>query len=224
MIKKILTGMAVFAVILTGCTDKPEESSQLPESSAETEIPEITEPETEMPTERQREIEAIENFEYEIIDGKATITKYTGSSINVEIPAEIGNAPVTQIGFYAFEAQYGIESVTLPETVELICEYAFMDCGFMRSINIPESVKGIERSAFAACTSLESLVIPENTEFIQMEAFTACESMTSLTINNPDLQYDDWGLEDLPNLTVYAPENSAVYGWAAEKNLNIQPV
>lgn len=223
MIKKILTGMAVFSVILTGCTDKPSDSSQTSEAS-ESEILEVTESAIEIPTERKREIEATENFEYEILDGKATITKYTGTSTDVEVPAEIEGAPVTRIGFYAFEAKFGIESIVLPETVELICENAFMDCASMKSINIPEAVTGIERGAFVSCTSLESLVIPQNTEFILMEAFTGCESMTSLTINNPDLEYDDWGLEELPNLTIYAPENSAVYNWATEKNLNIQPV
>lgn len=226
MIKKILTGTAVISVVLTGCGDKLN-NSQLSEhsESSESETMEISaEIAEEIPTERIREIESTENFEYEILDGKATVTKYTGTSVNVEVPDEIEGVPVTKIGFYSFEAKYGIESVTLPETVELICEGAFMDCASMKIINIPESVTGIERSAFAACTSLESLVIPQNTNFIQMEAFTACDSMTSLTINNPDLEYEDWGLEELPNLTIYASENSAVYKWAAERDLNIQPV
>ena len=223
MIKRILTVIAIFSVILTGCKDEPLESNQSSEPS-ESETLELTESAIEIPTERKREIEATENFEYEIVDGKATITKYTGTSINVEVPAEIEDAPVTRIGFYAFEAKYGIESVVLPETVELICENAFMDCASMKTINIPETVKGIERGAFVSCTSLESLVIPQNTEYILMEAFTACESMTSLTINNSDLEYDNWGLEELPNLTIYAPENSAVYNWATEKNFNIQPI
>mgnify|MGYP001047780975 FL=1 len=226
MIKKILTGTAVISVVLTGCGNKPN-NSQLsePSESSESETMEISSEITEeIPTERIREIESIENFEYEILDGKATVTKYTGTSVNVEIPDKIDGMPVTKIGFYSFEAKYGIESVTLPETVEFICEGAFMDCASMKTINIPEAVTGIERSAFAACTSLESLVIPQNTNFIQMEAFTACDSMTSLTINNPDLEYEDWGLEELPNLTIYASENSVVYKWAAEKDFNIQPV
>lgn len=226
MIKKILIGTAVISVILTGCGDKPNISQPSePSESSDSETIETSDETTEeIPTERIREIESTENFEYEILDDKATVTKYTGTSANVEIPAEIEGAPVTKIGFYSFEAKYGIESVILPETVELICEGAFMDCASMKTINIPEAVTGIERSAFAACTGLESLVIPQNTEFIQMEAFTACESMTSLTINNPDLEYENWGLEELPNLTIYASENSAVYKWAAEKNFNIQPV
>ena len=40
--------------------------------------------------------------------------------------------------------------------------------------------------------------------------------MTSLTIMNPDLAYESWGLEDLPNLVVYAPEGSSAAAWASD--------
>lgn len=211
-------------MILSGCGEKPTDESQLPESDNSTEIsvPEETEEETtERPTERVREIETAENFEYEVLDGEVTITKYTGTDIDVIIPDTIEGAPVTKVGFLSFEAKWNVETITLPETITLICEGAFMDCSSLRSINIPETVTGIERSAFAACTSLESLTIPEATEFIEMEAFTACESLTSLTVLNSALEYQDWGLEALPALTLYAPADSAVCKWAEENGINV---
>ena len=170
----------------------------------------------EKPTEVERDIVASDNFEYEIKDGNATVTKYIGTDTDVVVPDELGGAPVTEIGYYAFEAKYDITSVRLPETVTLICEGAFMDCHSMAEINIPEAVTGIERGAFVACTSLTELNIPANVTFIQEEAFTACEGLQTLVINNPDLTYESWGLEDLPNLQVIAPEGSAMAQWLAE--------
>lgn len=212
--KKIIPFLFASLFLLSACGDKKDDI----QSSEPSETQEVTQ---EIPTDRIRDIETIEDFEYEIIDNAATITKYTGNSTAVEVPAEIEGVPVTKIGFYAFEAQYDVESIKLPETIELICQGAFMDCASMKSINLPESLTAIERGAFVSCTSLESLVIPSAVESIAMESFTACESMTSLTINNPNLEYTDWGLEELPNLTIYADENSAIYKWASEKGIAV---
>lgn len=159
---------------------------------------------------------ATDDFDYEIADGHATISKYKGSSADVVVPAEIGGAPVTEIGFYSFEAKYNIKSVQLPDTITRICEGAFMDCSSLSSINLPDGLQEIERGAFVACTSIPELTIPASVTRIQEEAFTACEGMTTLTILSPDLVYESWGLEDLPQLWIYAPDGSAVEAWASE--------
>lgn len=228
--KKTIPIIFVVAMLLAGCGDSTSSESSIPEPTENTEVTEVTEAvevtetPTEKPTDRVRDIEEMADFEYEILDGGVTITKYTGSSTDVIIPAEIEGTPVTKIGFLSFEAKFDIQSITLPETTEVICEGAFMDCSSLVSINIPESVTSIERSAFAACTSLETLVIPSSVQSIEMEAFTACEAMTSLEIHNPELQYDSWGLETLPNITVYADENSDLYGFMVENNINVLPL
>lgn len=168
----------------------------------------------EVPTDRVHDIRSEDVFEYEIIDGGAVITGYTGSSPEVEVPAEIGGAPVSEIGSYAFEADYNITNVTLPDTITLIGEGAFMDCSSLSCINIPETVGGIDRGAFVACTSLTEMTLPASVQYVREEAFTACESMTSLTVENPELAYESWGLEELPELKIYAPEGSAAAAWA----------
>ena len=177
-----------------------------------------------IPTDRIRDIESAADFEYEVIGDHAVITRYTGSGGVVEVPGEIDGKPVGEIGYYAFEAKYGVTAVILPETVNTIGEGAFMDCSGLESINLPEAVTGIERGAFVSCTSLRELTVPAGVQFIHEEAFTACEGLTSLTIKNPELKYENWGLEELPELTVIAPEGSAVLKWAAEKGLSVSPM
>lgn len=206
--------MAFSSCNKVGNTVSSPDTSAADGSSASSEPTTEDEEDYEAPTERIKDIQTADDFKYEIIDGSAIITQYTGNSKNVEAPDEIEGNPVTKIGTYAFEAKYNITSVKLPETVTLIGEGAFMDCSDLESINIPEAVTGIDRGAFVSCTSLTSIVIPAAVAYIREEAFTACEAMTSLTINNPDLAYENWGLEELPELVIYAESGSAVAGWA----------
>lgn len=215
----LLSLMLAVLTAFAGCGEKavPEE----PSSQAETTAP--AETEYEKTTYHVRNIEKMTDFEYELLDKGAVITKYTGSSKDVVIPDEIEGVDAVEISFYAFEAKYDVRSVVIPETVTLIGEGAFMDCSSLETVNIPEAVTGIDRGAFVACTSLKEITIPENVTYVREEAFTACESLISLTINNPSLAYENWGLEELPDLTVYAPEGSEVMQWAGERGLKTSP-
>lgn len=208
------------AVLFTGCGGKSGSSSESVPESSESSVQE----EEEIPTDRVRDIESTADFEYEMIGDHAVITRYTGSGGAVEVPGAIEDKPVAEIGYYAFEAKYAVTSVSLPDSVKTIAEGAFMDCSGLESIDLPESVNGIGRGAFVSCTSLKELTIPAAVEYIHEEAFTACEGMTALTIKNPDLKYENWGLEELPDLTVIAPEGSAVSEWAAEKGIKVSPM
>jgi hypothetical protein len=169
----------------------------------------------EIPTDRVPEIQAADSFEFDVIDGGAVITGYTGDSSDVEIPSEIDGTPVVKIGSHSFEANYNITSVVIPESVTVIGESAFMDCGSLESVDLPETLTEIQRAAFSACTSLTEITIPESVTLIYEEAFTACEALTSFTIENPDIVYYNWGLDTIPDITVYAPEGSSAAEWAA---------
>ena len=218
MKKTLLTLLLASAVVLTaGCSKAEDEVSSQP-SEVPTETEEVvTEPDSYEPlaTVRERNIEEAGDFDYEIYEGRTIITKYNGKASNVEIPAEVEGVPVCEIGFYCFEANYQLESVTLPESVDIIGEGAFMDCGSLSQINIPANLKEVQRGAFVGCVSIPEMTLPATVTRVQEEAFTACEGMTSLTIMNPDLAYESWGLEDLPNLIVYAPEGSSSAAWAS---------
>ena len=53
-----------------------------------------------------------------------------------------------------------ITSITIPDSVTEIGEYAFYDCKYAKTINIPKSVKTIGEYAFYKCKSLEQISIP----------------------------------------------------------------
>ncbi len=213
---------------MASCGDKVSNTASAPE---ETSVPEtaadeaVSEPTEEISTEsdtwvplvtvRERDIVSTDElYDYEIYEGGAIITKYKGNDSVVEVPAEIGGAPVTEIGFYAFEAKYDLEEVYLPDTVTTIGEFAFSDCAALNVISIPPQLREIQRGAFAACTSLREITLPATVERVMEEAFTGCASLTAIYVQNPELAYEAWGIEELP-LIVYADEGTPVAEWAS---------
>ena len=88
---------------------------------------------------------------------------------------------VTNIGNYAFNGCTSLTSVTITDSVTNIGNYAFNGCTSLTSVTIPNSVTSIGDSAFSNCTSLTSVTIPDTVTSIG-NAFYNCTSLTSVTI------------------------------------------
>lgn len=84
-----------------------------------------------------------------------TLVKYTGTDKNVVIPAKVKDVDVKAIGEYVF-ANKGIESVTIPDSVEQIGTGAFAVNKF-KTVSIPASVKNIGALAFAYNLNLSAI-------------------------------------------------------------------
>ncbi len=223
--KKIAASLSLILAVLTltACGgSKTGQASSEPVGDDQAETEEVNnEPASweELGTARERHIVSTdEQFDYEIYDGGAIITSYKGNDTEVVIPDTMGGAPVTDIGFYAFEGKSQVLTLTMPETVTKICECAFCGCSSLYSINIPQGLQEIQRGAFVDCTALTDMTLPASVTKVQEEAFTGCNALASLIIENPDLAYENWGLEELPALTVTAPEGSAAAVWAEKIN------
>lgn len=91
-------------------------------------------------------------YTYAIIDGKATITGYSGDDKILLIPSEINGASIVAIGESAF-AGASVEQVIIPSTVEHIGWFAFGGCSRLKGISIPPCTTKIEYGAFDGCAA-----------------------------------------------------------------------
>jgi hypothetical protein len=100
--------------------------------------------------------------------GGVTITGYRGGERDVEIPPDIGGAPVTGIGNRAFYNR-GITSVKMPSCVETIGVQAFANNSIITLV-LPDGIRIIGISAFSS-NNMESVSIPDSVTVISYNAF-----------------------------------------------------
>lgn len=101
------------------------------------------------------------DYEYVLIDGVATITKYNGSDPTVMIPANLDVYKVVTIGIGAFNGNTTVQKIVIPMTVATIesgdqtFTYTFGGCTSLTEVLIPTSVKTIGTYAFSDTTGVK---------------------------------------------------------------------
>ena len=101
---------------------------------------------------------------------------YCTNLISISIPNS-----VTTIDEFALGLCTNLTSVTMSNNVTSIGSDAFLSCESLTNITIPDSVTTIGMAAFAGCTGLTSINIPNSVTSIGNNAFDGC-SFTSITI------------------------------------------
>lgn len=98
-----------------------------------------------------------EGLEYTVSNGEVTITDYTGTATELEIPSEIVGCPVTVIGDTAFQNCESLISILIPDGVTDIGSRSFENCVNLANITIPVSVCNFDYFVFNGCVSLENV-------------------------------------------------------------------
>jgi len=107
-----------------------------------------------------------------------TLLDYTGTDTDIVIPDGI-----RRIGD-AFREK-NITSVTMPDSVSIICNVAFEGCAKLRQVKFSEKLRGIGCGAFRGCSDLTEITFPERLSVINAMAFSDCTGLTAVTIPKP---------------------------------------
>ena len=110
-------------------------------------------------------------------------------------------------------------SVTIPDNVTSIGEWAFFYCEKLTGITIPNSVMNIGWDAFSYCTSLTEITIPNSMTSIGMQAFYGCTNLTKITIPESVTSIESFAFEDCNNVTIYGYTGSYAETYAEENDI-----
>lgn len=159
------------------------------------------------------------NYDY-LGDGTIVITGRSDESItSINIPSEIDGVAVTSIGDRAFSITTAIPnykkitSITIPDSIISIGDYAFNWCSSLTSITIPDSVTKIGTYAFSHCDHLASITLPDRITTIVQGMFNSCDSLTDITIPNniSNIYYSAFdSCSNLNSITIMNP-NCKIY-------------
>ncbi|MDR3304157.1 MAG: leucine-rich repeat domain-containing protein [Treponema sp.] len=114
--------------------------------------------------------------------GVITLVRYTGTAVDVVIPATIDNILVDKIGKSAFAGRTDVRSVAIPNSVRSIKKEAFRGCTGLSAITMPAGLETIEEGVFIGCTGLKSITLPTGLTSIKSEAFYGCTALTSVSL------------------------------------------
>ena len=78
----------------------------------------------------------------------------------------------------------GCKTTTIPNTINVIGNYAFSDCVGLTDVTIPNSVSTIGRQAFTDCTSLTSVTVGKGVTSIGNLAFVGCKNLAEVHISD----------------------------------------
>ncbi len=140
-----------------------------------------------------------------------TLVKYRGTDESVSIPNT-----VEVIGRSAFEGNEYVESLVIPNSVEKIEPYAFWDCNSLETIVFGRGLTEIGDFAFAGSKGLKSISIPSDVKSIGIQAFADCVNMTDITIPSSVMEIHETAFDGCFKLEIHAEEGSYAYEYAQD--------
>ena len=137
---------------------------------------------------------------YAVSGNTAYVTTSPNASGDIVISNTYEGYPVTSIGDDAL-AGSGLTSVTIPDSVTSIGDYAFYDCISLTSVTIPNNATSIGEATFDGCSGLTSVTIGNGVTSIEFDAFQDCTRLTNVTIGSSVTTIENGAFDGCTNLT-----------------------
>lgn len=117
---------------------------------------------------------------------------------------------VKRIGQYAFYECDNLRTIVLPESLIDLDEYVFYGCDNLKEIKFlePSGISAIGKNTFYYCTGLQSVIIPEGVTSIDEFAFYGCTSLVSIILPESLQTIGESAFNACNNLSsIYIPQN-----------------
>ncbi len=159
-------------------------------------------------------------FVYTVMeDGSITIDGYTGDTAKLAIPDEIDGHTVKYIGKEAFANDSALKKVIIPDSVEVVHDYAFSTCVNLKTVEFSRNLKEIGLGAFFGCTSLKNAELPDTLEKIDGSAFENCKLLKNLKIPKNCTEIGTDAFLGCENLILDCSENTLAQEVANKYNI-----
>ena len=101
-------------------------------------------------------------------------------------------------------------SITLPDGINTIGDYAFDRCSKLANIVFSSSLTSIGDAAFYACSSLTNIIFPSSLVSIGFSAFFNCDALINITLKRNETPLTTLGINSInkAGLTIYFPQGS----------------
>lgn len=122
------------------------------------------------------------------------------------------NDGILGIGSSAF-SNSGLTTVTLPNSLTYLGDYAFSDCKDLSSISIGTGITEIPYNCFSGCNALTSVDLPEHVTSIGGGAYSYCDGLVSITLPSSIIEVGASAFASCSNLEeVVIPDNVTSLG------------
>ena len=131
---------------------------------------------------------------------------FEGSNISsITIPDS-----VVSIGNWAFGGCSKLTSVVIPDSVTAIGNEVFRGCNNLSSVKLSNNIKSISDGLFLDCSNLSEIMIPAGISGIGANAFQNCSSLVSITISDGITNIGNSAFENCNSLTSIAIPSSVI--------------
>ena len=145
------------------------------------------------------------------IDADAFYSSSSPKLTSVTIPNT-----VTSIGDFAFSSCGNLTSVTISGSVISLGQGVFQNCFSLKSVTICDGVTSIGEYMFYGCSQLTDIVIPNSVTTIQDHAFQKCSSLSTITIPHTVTHIGDNVFSECSKLTnINIPNDVVTIGGSA---------
>lgn len=130
---------------------------------------------------------------YMVGDGTSTPGNGVGdfSGKKLVIPDTYNGRHVTKINKFAFNNNFNIETLILPDTIESINDRCFQHCSNLKEVNMSSGIIG--GLSFYGCKNLNKIILGSNVTKIQASAFFGCKNLSYLMIRCKNIELEQYG-------------------------------